>query len=371
MSDDPGLQLLADSPFGAVVVRADLEVLWLNACAARLLGVEVGAAVGQSFADLAQHPHGESGWRALFAGDGKAARSLPIVRADGGDLRCNWQHQRRGDATLVFLHDDSARADVDVKLRRQDQLLRTIVHSLDVVVWAVDLDGIFVYHEGKALETAGIPQGAFLGQDVFVLYADQAGNESIRGAMRGEFDHNINAVHGMSWENWYMPVRDEHGEIVGVAGLTMDITVAQRREQELQARLAVIEQQQQTIRALATPIIEVWDSVLCVPMVGITSPERAADTLDALLQAVTRTRARFAVLDLTGVESLDEATAGGLVALVRALKLLGAQGIVTGIHPAVAATIVGLDVDLSAITVHADLRSALRYCISRLAARGR
>lgn len=367
MQDDPGLALLADSPFGALAVDADLRVSWLNACAARLLGVTREAAAGLDLDELARHPLGAAGWRAHLTGDG-APRLIAATRGDGEPLRCAWQHQRRGDGHLLFLHDEGARFDEDIKLRRQDQLLRTIVHNLDVVVWAVDPRGIFTYHEGKALDTAGIPQGAFLGQDVFVLYAGQSGNEAIRRALaEGVTHHDVNEAHGMVWENWFLPVRDDQGSVVGVAGLTMDVTVAKKREQELEERLALIERQQAVIRELSTPIIEVWDRVLCVPMVGLVDATRAGEVMEELLQAVTAKRARFAVLDLTGIEAVDTAAAAALVGLIRALGLLGAEGIVTGIHPAVAQTIVALEVDLRAIPVHANLRSALRHCIARLA----
>lgn len=103
-------------------------------------------------------------------------------------------------------------------------------------------------------------------------------------------------------------------------------------------------------------------------MIGLVDSTRTADLMDSLLQTVTRTRSRFAVLDLTGIDALDTASASGLVQLIHAVRLLGAEGIVTGIHPSVAQTIVALGVDLSAIPVFADLRSALGHCIARLGA---
>ncbi|MBL9103363.1 MAG: PAS domain-containing protein [Myxococcales bacterium] len=368
MSDDPGLAVLADSPFGAIAVDAGLRVTWVNAVAAGLLGTTAEAAIGRGLDELARHPRGEVGWRDRLVGDGAVTRVIAALRDDGEPLRVAWQHQRRDDGFLLFAHDAGARFDEDLKLRRQDQLLRTIVHNLDVVVWAVDPRGIFTYHEGKALDTAGIPQGAFIGKDVFELYAGLDGNDSIRRAMQsGQSDHNITPAHGMYWEHWYLPVRDEQGSIVGAAGVSMDVTAAKHREQEMEERLALIERQQAVIRELSTPIIEVWDRVLCVPMVGLVDSVRADAIMEDLLQAVSGKRARFAVLDLTGIDALDTSTAGALVGLIRALRLLGAEGIVTGIHPSVAQTLVGLDVDLRAIPVFGNLRSALRHCISRLA----
>ena len=100
-------------------------------------------------------------------------------------------------------------------------------------------------------------------------------------------------------------------------------------------------------------------------LVGMIDSGRATELMDSLLQAVAKTRARFAILDLTGVEEVDTGTAGHLLALVRAVRLLGAEGVITGIHPNIAQTIVAIGVDLSRVHVFATLRDALKHCISR------
>jgi rsbT co-antagonist protein RsbR len=359
---------LQHSPFAVIATAADLTITAWNGCAERLLGAAAGAAIGRSLAAVVPHPGGEAGWRELLAGDGATPASFAIPRGGGPALVCEWQRQDHAGGALWFCRDVTDRYARTLHYRQQEFLLRAIVENLDVVVWAVDTDGTFTFHEGKALAAAGLRPRQFLGQNIYELYADQAGNASIRAAMHGASDHQLSTSHGIIWESWFVPVRDEDGAIVGCAGVTMDVTTRSQRETELQAKLDVIEQQQRVIRQLGAPIIEVWDSVLTVPMVGLVDATRAADIMDDLLQAVTRTRARFAVLDLTGIDSLDTATASHLVRLISALKLLGAEGIVTGIHPSVARTMVELGVDLSAIPVHADLRSALKHCIARLAA---
>ena len=364
MSGDPSLQLLDASPFGVIAVASDLQVRGWNRSAAGTFAIAADVAIGRGLAELLTHPHGESGWRELLAADGAAPQVVTL-----GAVTCEFQHQPHHGGHLLFVRDITARHARTVISRRQEHLLRALVDNLDVVVWAVDPDGVFNYHEGKALQTAGLRPGQFIGLNAYELYGDSAGNAAIRAALRGQSGRDENHHHGVHWEHWFAPIRDDDGAVVGCAGVAMDVTAARVREQELQQKLDVIEQQQRLIRGLTTPIIEVWDSVLTVPMIGLVDPARATELMEDLLQAVTRTRARFAVLDLTALDSLDTASAAGLVNLVHALRLLGAEGIVTGIHPQVAQTLVALGVDLTAIPVHADLRSALRYCIARLAAR--
>jgi len=140
----------------------------------------------------------------------------------------------------------------------------------------------------------------------------------------------------------------------------------QRTEQELRDKLSLIERQQHELRALATPIIQVWDGVLTLPMIGVLDSARTAEVMDTLLEAIVRTGSRFAILDLTGVELVDTKTASYLLDLVAAIRLLGAEGIVAGIRSTVAQTIVSLGLDLVNITTLGNLRAALQYCIRRM-----
>ena len=109
--------------------------------------------------------------------------------------------------------------------------------------------------------------------------------------------------------------------------------------------------------------------MLTLPIVGLVDSARTAELMDDLLQAVARTRARFAILDLTGVQVVDTGTASHLLGLIRAIGLLGAEGVLTGISPVVAQTIVALGVDLSHVAVFARLRDALGHCITKMNAR--
>jgi predicted ATPase/GAF domain-containing protein len=145
------------------------------------------------------------------------------------------------------------------------------------------------------------------------------------------------------------------------------------RTAELQAANAEIRAlsvaQQRTIRALSTPIIQVWDGVLAIPVIGALTNERAADMMQSLLARIASSRARVALIDLTGVDEVDEATAGHLVRLVGAVELLGARAIITGLRPAVAQTMVSLDVDVGGLTTYATLRDALQVCTAPRARR--
>lgn len=136
-------------------------------------------------------------------------------------------------------------------------------------------------------------------------------------------------------------------------------------EQRLLEKLRLIAQQEDAIRALAAPIIEVWEGVLTLPLIGVVDSQRAADTMGRLLEAILQKKARYTIIDLTGVELIDTATAEHLLRLVLAAELLGARCIITGIRPTIAQTMVSIGIDLSRLTTLASLRDGLMYCIDR------
>jgi rsbT co-antagonist protein RsbR len=210
--------------------------------------------------------------------------------------------------------------------------------------------------------------GDLVGLNIFDLYSPETvGN--IKRAYAGETVHYVSYEYDHYWESWHLPARNKDGEFIGIIGVGLDVSESKRKENELSTQLELIQQQQQIIRELGTPIIQVWDEVLTVPMMGVVDSRRAADLMDDLLAEVARTRARFTILDLTGVEVLDTATASHILRMVASIRLLGAEGIITGIQPTVAQTMIAIGVDLSTIVTLATLRDGLKLCMKKLAVR--
>lgn len=190
------------------------------------------------------------------------------------------------------------------------------------------------------------------------------------------------------WHN--TPLRRDEQTVVGVISLVHDISERQRLEAEqrrisaeLEARivaaqhdaeqksrllsemneqLATIQRQQLQIAALSAPLLDVWQGVLAVPLVGSLDSLRVSTIGERLLAAIVERRVKFVILDLTGVDTVDTHNAAQLIQLLSAVQLLGATGIITGIHPAVAQIVVQLGVDLHSIVTLRSLQEALRYC---------
>ncbi|MBK6920059.1 MAG: STAS domain-containing protein [Deltaproteobacteria bacterium] len=156
---------------------------------------------------------------------------------------------------------------------------------------------------------------------------------------------------------------DEFGLLEGA----FQIFIGELAEAKAAAQRA-IEQQRMTISALSTPIIDVWEGVVTLPLVGVIDTQRAVEMTERLLARIVESGARAVIIDLTGVEVVDTATADHLVRLTRAAGLLGARCFVTGIGPNIARTLVGMGVDLGGVRTMRTLKEALRACIDEGAA---
>jgi len=133
--------------------------------------------------------------------------------------------------------------------------------------------------------------------------------------------------------------------------------VAERAEveQELRGMLNIIRQQEEAIRAMTTPILKLWDGVLTMPVIGRLDSIRATQMMESLLHEITRTRSRYTILDLTGVEDLDASAANHLLNLMRAAGLLGTRCLVSGISAKMAQTIISLGLSLAELSTFSTL----------------
>jgi rsbT co-antagonist protein RsbR len=147
-----------------------------------------------------------------------------------------------------------------------------------------------------------------------------------------------------------------------------NITDRKRAEDALRQSLAqaeVIRAQAAALAELSTPLIPVSDDVVVMPLIGAVDSARAEQVLDTLLSGVTNRRAQVAIVDITGVAVVDTQVANTILHAAKAVRLLGAQVMLTGIRPEVARTLIGLDVDLGGIETHGSLQAGIAAAFRR------
>ena len=127
----------------------------------------------------------------------------------------------------------------------------------------------------------------------------------------------------------------------------------------VQERERTIREQQDAIRELSTPVLQVRERLLILPIIGLIDPQRARQLTEQLLRAIRTNRAKVVVIDITGVAAMDSAVANHLVLTVEASRLLGATVIVTGLSPEISQTLVNIGVNLSKMNTVGDLQGGI------------
>jgi rsbT co-antagonist protein RsbR len=130
-------------------------------------------------------------------------------------------------------------------------------------------------------------------------------------------------------------------------------------------REEIIARQQQEMLELSTPVVELWEGILALPLIGTLDSNRTQVVMESLLQRVVETSAEIAIIDITGVPTVDTLVAQHLLKTVAAARLMGADCMISGIRPQIAQTIVHLGVELGAVTTKATLADAFALALKR------
>ncbi|HTC48286.1 MAG TPA: STAS domain-containing protein [Candidatus Aquilonibacter sp.] len=132
------------------------------------------------------------------------------------------------------------------------------------------------------------------------------------------------------------------------------------------SREEVIRRQQEELLELSTPVVKLWDGVLALPIIGTLDSARTQVVMESLLQAIVQTNSRVAIIDITGVPTVDTVVAQHLLKTVTAARLMGADCIISGVRPQIAQTIVHLGINLLDVTTKSNLAAAFAVALQRL-----
>lgn len=263
------------------------------------------------------------------------------------------------------------------QLERTERELRTfevIVESSPDGVAIIGHDGAFTHANSAYRALAGGDAG--LPTAVFAVHADAHATvaEAMRQAGRvgtWEGGLTIRRPGGEELPVQVALVRLGAAEEQRLAVIARDMTPfveAERQRVVLQEQ--VIAAQRTALRELSTPLIPLADGVLALPLIGTLDVARAQEVMETLLTGVVRQRAHTAILDVTGIRSLDAQAADGLIGVARAARLLGARVILTGVGPELASILVDLNADLTGILTRDTLQSGIADAL-RAPTRGR
>jgi PAS domain S-box-containing protein len=205
-----------------------------------------------------------------------------------------------------------------------------------------------------------------VGQPVSIFYTEEdrsAGllDQELRTAREtGRFEYEGWRVRKGGERYWasvaLAPIRDAAGNLTGYVKVASDIT--ERRENEQRLR-----RQSEEILELSTPVIQVWDKVLALPIIGTLDSTRAARLTEGLLQRISESQCEVVILDVSGVPTFDTAIAQHLLRTVQAATLMGAESILSGVRPETAQSMVQLGVELGDLRTRNTFRDALKLAL--------
>ncbi len=267
-----------------------------------------------------------------------------LVQKNERQIFEEWIAQQMAAATLRpdLIKENALREQSREFLRLFTEAIQAGTTQIDTAVWKPVKDMLGVISQSRATQGFSPSETATF---VFSL------KQPLFGAVRKD------AVQGQGLD-------DQIWEV----SLLLDKLGLYTMEIYQQSREGVISRQQEELLELSTPVVRLWDNVLALPLIGTLDSERTQVVMENLLEKIVETEALIAIIDITGVPTVDTLVAQHLLKTVAAARLMGADCIISGIRPQIAQTIIHLGIDLSQVVTKATLADAFAVALQRTGA---
>ncbi len=361
-------------PNALVMANHDGSIVLVNSQTERLFGYGRDELIGQSVELLvpARVRGAHPSYRVGFFADPKtramgAGRDLYGVHKDGHEIPVeiglNPMTTEEGTFVLASIIDITAR-------KQAAERFRLIVEAAPNAMVMANHDGSIVLVNAQTEQLFGYGRDELIGQSVELLVPARVrgAHPSYRvgfftdpktramGAGRDLYGVHKDG-HEIPVEIGLNPMVTEEGTFV-LASI-IDITARKQAEE-------TIARQAQEILEVSTPVVQVWDGVIAAPLIGTLDSQRTEQFMERLLQRIVETNSPVALVDITGVPTLDTQTAQHLIETVTAVRMLGAQVVLTGVRPVLAQTLVHLGIDLSSLVTRSSMSAGLRVALDLL-----
>jgi PAS domain S-box-containing protein len=277
---------------------------------------------------------------------------------------------RKETSAICRLTDTLAILVVETARRETDERHRAMIDAVkDFAFVMLDAAGRVVSWSAGAENLKGYRPQEILGKHFSCFYpveAIEAGwpqRELQQAAEEGRFEDEgwrMRKDGSRFWANVVMaPFRDSDGTVCGFVKVTRDLTERRKTEEQIQ-------RQSREILELSTPVVQLWEGIVATPLIGSLDSQRTQQFMERLLERIVQTNSPVALVDITGVPTIDTQTAQHLIETITAVKLLGAQVVLTGVRPAIAQTLVHLGIDLSGVITRSSLAGGVRVAMDAL-----
>ncbi len=270
--------------------------------------------------------------------------------------------------TLIGEREEMGKA---LTLEVQQEMLRLLVDNIkEYAITLLDPQGHVTTWTPAAVRLKGYHPEEIIGQHFSVFYTAE-------DAAHGKCEHELEVaarVGRFEDEGWRLrkdgtrfwasvvitALRDAQGNLRGFGKVTRDLTDRKQAEERLRM------QAQEILEMATVPLVQVWDGIILVPLIGMLDSARTQQLMERLLQRLTETGSPVALIDITGVPTIDTQTAQHLLETIKAVRYVGADVVLTGVRPAIAQTLVHLGIDVSGVATRSSLTAGLRVALRML-----
>ncbi|MDW8404257.1 PAS domain S-box protein [Chloroflexus sp.] len=368
--------LVENAPDGIGIVDPDLQITYANPAFAAMLGHET--IENLAWPDL------------VYPADRDLLASVVQQASQAGSARATIRYLHRDGALItaqiavpalrdrketllgyaIINRDITEQLRFETMLRAGEQRQRALIKALPDMFFLLSRDGVFLDFKADSKDDLALPPEVFLNRRIdevmppeLVALTKRHIEALLHTGRLQQFEYQLPIGHELRDYEARMTLSDDN-----VLVIVRDITEQRRAERERQmlaVQEQVIQAQQAVLRELSTPLLPIADGVVVMPLIGAIDTARAQQILETLLAGVSRYRAKFAIIDITGVKVVDTQVAGALIRAAQAVGLLGAQVVLTGISPEIAQTLVHIGVTMQGLVTRATLQEGVAYALHR------
>lgn len=299
-------------------------------------------------------------WSGEFVLLGRSGQEIPVSVVSIAHKLPNGEVEYQS----VIARDITERKRIEGELRDNSSRLQLLVQASPLAIIVHNRDGLVTNWNPAAERIFGWKEDEVLGRPLPVV-PEEGLNKFLtvmENLQKGEVINNLEEK-GLTKSGSRIdisisaaPIRDPEGNINGFLGVIADVSDRKRSEE-------IIQQQARDILDISTPVVQLWEGVLALPLIGTLDSQRTQQITERLLNRIVETNSPFAIIDLTGVPTVDTQTGRHLIDTIAAVRLLGTQTLLTGIRPEIAQTLVHLGIDMTGIVTRTTLASGLRYAL--------
>ncbi len=369
---------------GSIVMVMDLDnrIQEWNPEAERIYGWNRDEVLGHNYLDLfipePIRPAILADLQKVLRGTPTRGFENPVIARDGTMHYILWNVTRLLDNSGQPIGVITNGQDITDYRRTQEQLkqneaqFQSILDNSPLSIFAKDLEGRFILTNRWFDTFFNRPKEQIIGQTDYDLLPREAADQNRKNDQdvlaartaieREEYIPGEDGMH-IYWSVKF-PLYDTSGQTYAVCGIASDITrLKQSEDERIALQSQIIEAQNMILRELSTPLMPIANGIVVLPLIGNIDTIRAQQVLETLLEGVASHRATVAILDITGVTVVDTQVANVLIQAARAVRLLGAQVVITGINPPMAQTLVHLGVELRGIITLGSLQDGITYAL--------